>query len=105
PQRITHQAVGYPLLASALHHHPTLRWACRLILLMPDHLHALLQFPAPSDMSCVIGDWKRFTARKPGISWQTNYFDHRIRDRHGLQEKYIYIRRNPVAKGLCACEA
>jgi len=72
---------------------------------MPDHAHALLSFPIEAQMSRAIGDWKRYTARRPGIKWQTNYFDHRIRDGHGLAEQYAYILRNPVVKELCADEA
>ena len=68
---------------------------------MPDHAHALLEFPADADMGRVVGDWKRFTACNQSVVWQTNYFDHRIRNQHKLQEAAIYIRQNPVAKGLC----
>jgi hypothetical protein len=56
-------------------------------------------------MSSVIGDWKHFHARKHGIMWQEGYFDHRLRyDERGeqLSAKLNYIRRNPVAAGLCA---
>ena len=69
---------------------------------MPDHLHALLSFGHSPGMSSVLRDWKRGHARMTGISWQSNYFDHRIRSHAGFTEKYAYIERNPVAKGLCA---
>lgn len=51
-------------------------------------------------MSAVIRDWKRLTARRAGINWQRNYFDHRIRPGEGLQRKDDYIRQNPVRAGL-----
>jgi REP element-mobilizing transposase RayT len=102
--RLTDPAIGYPLLEAARRYHHSLRWHCRLILLMPDHAHALLGFPTAAHMSRVVGDWKRFTTRSQGIAWQTDFFDHRIRDHHELQETGTYIRRNPVAKRLCACE-
>ena len=76
-------------------------WFVGRYVIMPDHVHSLLVFPTAADMSRVVGDWKRFTARKLGVLWQTNYFDHRVRDHHKLQEAAVYIRRNPVAKGLC----
>lgn len=44
---------------------------------------------------------KRFTARKLGIDWQRDFFDHRIRDNENLDKKADYIRMNPVRKGLC----
>jgi REP element-mobilizing transposase RayT len=71
---------------------------------MPDHLHALISFAPDKAMSSTVGDWKRFHARTHGIAWQEGFFDHRLRnDERGdqLQAKADYIRRNPVAAGLC----
>ena len=89
------------LLAAARFYHERQRWHSRLFLLMPDHIHALLMFPDETHMSRVIGEWKHYATRQWGIDWQANYFDHRIRNAPGLSEKYAYIRRNPVVKGLC----
>ena len=80
------------------------RWSVQLFLLMGDHLHALLSFPADPGMAKVISDWKRFQTRRNGVLWQDNFFDHRIRSPKELQEKWAYVRRNPVVKGLCADE-
>ncbi len=52
-------------------------------------------------MGKLIADWKRFHANKSGIAWQDNFFDHRIRAEREFAEKFQYIERNPVAKGLC----
>jgi len=55
-------------------------------------------------MSSVIGDWKRFHARKYQVVWQEGYFDHRMRDDERgeqLSMKVDYIRQNPIAAGLC----
>lgn len=71
---------------------------------MPDHVHALLAFPRESGMSVVVRNWKRGAARIQGVHWQDNFFDHRIRSKAAAQEKWLYIRRNPVVKGLCAGE-
>jgi putative transposase len=67
---------------------------------MPDHVHLIAGFPKSDDMSNVIRDWKRLTARRAGIIWQRNYFDHRVRPDEGLQQKIDYIRENPVRAGL-----
>lgn len=88
------------LLSAARNNREQQRWWVRLMVLMPDHLHALVSFPAPEIMARCVGDWKRFTARKTGIVWQKNYFDHRIRDEANLQVKADYIRQNPVRAGL-----
>jgi putative transposase len=101
---LTETTLSRALLASVARYHALGRWWCELFLLMPDHLHALVQFPCESDMSRTVRDWKRGAARFHGVRWQDNYFDHRIRDRRSGLEKWHYIRRNPVAKGLCPRE-
>ena len=95
---------GKILLQAARHYHYLGRWHCRLFLLMPDHRHALLAFPAGSSMSRAVGDWKRYTARATRVVRQTNYFDHRVRTVQSLQDKFMYVRRNPVVKGFCPTE-
>ena len=93
------------VLESAEIYHRKQRWQITLFVLMPDHLHALLIFAANESMSEVISDWKRFHARTNQVVWQDGYFDHRLRDDERgeqLSAKMNYIRRNPVAAGLCA---
>ena len=75
---------------------------CRpmLFLVMPDHVHGLITFPVHEIMKNVVAAWKRITARRYGIHWQRDFFDHRIRDDNEFTEKSFYIRMNPVRKGL-----
>jgi hypothetical protein len=54
-------------------------------------------------MSRTVGEWKAYASRVHGILWQPNFFDHRIRSDNDFTETWHYIRRNPVAKNLCAC--
>jgi REP element-mobilizing transposase RayT len=89
------------VLASIAHNHEKLVWHCRLCLLMPDHLHAILCFPRDGGMETAVKNWKHFVAAKHKIEWQRDFFDHRLRDEHQLQEKADYILNNPVRKGLC----
>ncbi len=104
PLRLTDPKIGPALLDSARHYHEHTRWSCRLFLLMPDHLHALLTFHYDKDMGAIVASWKGYQTKRLGISWQGNYFDHRIRDRGELQKKAAYIRLNPVRKNLCLTE-
>jgi putative transposase len=80
------------------------RRACfpELVLLMPDHLHALISFSwdMHQSMNRVISDWKRFVANKLGVNWQRDFFDHRIRSPQDHQTTWVYIRENPVRAGL-----
>jgi REP element-mobilizing transposase RayT len=80
---------------------PCRHWQCRLCLLMPDHLHAIIAFPRDPGMETTVKNWKKFVAGKHGVDWQRDFFDHRFRDHHELDEKTSYILMNPVRKGLC----
>ena len=77
-------------------------WFPELVLLMPDHLHALISFSWEPKLSMnrVIADWKRYVATQFGISWQRDYFDHRIRSEQDHQSTWHYIRENPVRAAL-----
>jgi len=78
-----------------------IRLALRLCLLMPDHLHAIIAFPRKPGMQTTVKNWKKFVAGKHGVDWQRDFFDHRLRDHHELEEKTSYILTNPVRKALC----
>ena len=96
-----------PLIAAAIFESVRFRherhdWFARLILLMPDHLHALVTFPVDQPMSQAIRLWKGYLARHHGIAWQRDFFDHRIRSGESWEEKAHYIRQNPVRAGLAA---
>jgi REP element-mobilizing transposase RayT len=93
--------VGDRVLAAMKHNHDKLIWHCHLCLLMPDHLHAIIAFPRESSMKTTVSNWKKYVAVKFGVEWQRDFFDHRLRDHHELQEKTNYILMNPVRKGLC----
>ena len=99
--QLCNQGTGQAVLAAAAHNHETLVWHCRLMLLMPDHLHAVIAFPREAGMKVAIANWKRFLARNEQIVWQRDFFDHRLRDHHEEIEKTGYILMNPVRRGLC----
>jgi len=98
---LTGPGIANALLKSAAYYHEHGSWFCHLLLLMPDHLPALLSFPPASQMTVVVGRWKAWQKRTIGIAWQENFFDHRIRNKREHQLKADYIRHNPVVKGLC----
>jgi putative transposase len=75
-------------------------WFMHLLLLMPDHLHALTSFAPDKDMKRVIAAWKAILAKTAGIAWQRDFFDHRLRSNESFAEKAHYIRLNPERKGL-----
>jgi REP element-mobilizing transposase RayT len=93
--------VGDSVLAAIAHNHEKLVWHCRLALLMPDHLHAIIAFPPLPGMQTTMTNWKKFVAMKLKVNWQRDFFDHRLRNDQELQEKTSYILMNPVRRGLC----
>jgi putative transposase len=93
--------IGTRVLDSMAHNHTKCVWHCRLCLLMPDHLHAIMAFPREPGMKIQVFNWKKFIARELRVKWQRDFFDHRLRTHHELVEKTGYILMNPVRKGLC----
>jgi putative transposase len=85
-------------------YHEKMRWHLLLMLLMPDHLHALVSIDARDSLAETFRSYKRITAKLAQITWQRNFFDHRIRHAESLQEKAAYIRQNPIRGGLTNCE-
>jgi putative transposase len=79
-------------------------WYLELMLLMPDHLHALIAFDGESSLSNSIANFKRATTKFAGVRWQRNFFDHRLRNDESSEEKAEYIRCNPVRAGLVTAE-
>ena len=75
-------------------------WFCHLAVFMPDHVHFLLSFSDISSFSLIIGDWKRWLTLRCAISWQENFFDHRLRREESFKQKAEYILHNPVRAGL-----
>ena len=99
---LCHSNTADLLLSAIRYYNDNSKWRCRLLVLMPDHLHALISFPTDSKITNTVRSWKRYTARITGIGWQDGFFDHRIRNNESEEEKALYIRANPVRKGLCA---
>jgi len=100
--QLTAPNVATALLGSVEHRYGLRQWYPHLFLLMPDHCHALLSFPADQAHAKVIRNWKRWAAAQRHVSWQRDFFDHRLRGDGHFTEKATYIRENPVRAGLVA---
>jgi len=90
------------ILDAARHYQTAGKWFLHLFLIMPDHIHLLVHIPPELTLADVVGHWKSYLTTQRGIRFQANFFDTRIRDREHFAEKWDYICRNPVAKGLVA---
>ena len=52
-------------------------------------------------MKFTIAQWKKYLARLHKVSWQRDFFDHRLRNHYEEGAKVDYIEKNPVRRGLC----
>ena len=95
-------AIGPALLESCVIYHQAHRWWVRIFLLMPDHVHALVAMPKEESLETRIRLWKSYQTKNHGISWQTGFFEHRLRSCESQSQKIEYIRMNPVRAGLVA---
>jgi len=73
---------------------------------MPEHVHLLVNEPARETLAEAIKSLKQGVARRRigGAEhfWQPRYYDFNIRNHRQFVEKLRYIHRNPVKRGLCA---
>ncbi len=92
------------LLEAARNYQTARKWFLSLFLIMPDHMHMLVHVSDTSSLGKTIGDWKHFLSRQKGVKFQRGFFETRIRNDEHYREKWNYIIRNPVARGLAKKE-
>jgi oxygen-independent coproporphyrinogen-3 oxidase len=90
------------LLKSAEYYEQIGRWYLWLMVIMPDHIHFIATFKLSDGLQKIISSWKRYQTISMGIEWQSDFFEHRLRNETEFDEKCQYIRMNPVRKGLSA---
>jgi REP element-mobilizing transposase RayT len=84
-------------------------WQIGRYLIMPDHIH-LFCSPGKGEfvpMGQWIRFWKSLVSRswpRPGNQpiWQKSFWDTQLRNCERYDEKWEYVRNNPVRAGLCA---
>jgi putative transposase len=94
------------------------RGRCIGFVVMPDHVHAVVWFPAPDQLSHFMKQWKQrssvqikrlFAARLVSYSeaidradpiWQPRYYDFNLFSETKIEEKLTYMHQNPVRAGL-----
>src|SRR5262245_601123 len=103
--QLCNETTARALFDTARIYHERGRWNLNLLLLMPDHLHALIGIDGRDSLSQLIRHFKRITAKLSGVEWQRNFLDHRLRHNESLTEKFAYISQNPVRAGLVANES
>ena len=95
------------LVQDALLHFDGERYHLLEWVIMPNHVHVLIE-PLPGyRLGDIVHSWKSFTAKeanrileRAGEFWMPDYFDRFIRDEKHLAAVREYIRNNPVKAGL-----
>ena len=83
-------------------------WLIGRYVVMPDHVHF---FAAPrgdhaKELGSFFGSWKQWTGRRirehvlPRFRWQREFFDHLLRGAESYEQKWEYVRANPVRARL-----
>jgi len=70
--------------------------------LMPDHIHLLLTLGPRLSIERLVAKFKTKSRQKlpPGIVWQRNFFEHRLRPDESAGKYARYIFLNPYRKAL-----
>mgnify|MGYP000523214131 CR=1 FL=1 len=84
--------------------HDAKAWMVGRYVIMPDHIH-LFAAPGESDINLDswIKFWKRSFTKKynnPSCRWQPGHWDRRLRSSENYQQKWEYVRNNPVRHNL-----
>lgn len=83
------------------------RYFLHAYVIMPDHVHLLVQPVDGWTLAKILQSLKGFTARqinshlgRKGAFWQDESFDHLVRNEEDWFDKFDYIHDNPVKAGL-----
>jgi len=75
--------------------------------IMPDHVHFVAAFsPHSPSLWIWMKSWKNALSKTlrqmniPPRHWQKDYFDHVLRSAESYEQKWLYVRENPVRAGL-----
>ena len=99
------------IVVKALRHFDGTRYALGGFVVMPNHVHALVQPIGDATLTSVMHSWKSYTSHAinrylgaSGVLWQKESFDRIVRDQFELEKFDQYIATNPTTAGLASSE-
>lgn len=98
--QLCHRGIGHEIIDLIQDYHHRRIWHVALVVLMPDHLHAILSAFGNRSLESTVSSWKRLAAKRLKIRWQRGFFDHRLRSESSAQQKWKYVMQNPVRAGF-----
>ncbi len=97
------------IIQDALLHFQAQRYDLHSWCVMPNHVHAVVTPYHDHHLSQILHSWKSFTSqrinkvlRRSGVFWESESFDHLIRNTESYERFVRYTELNPVKAGLCA---
>jgi REP element-mobilizing transposase RayT len=97
------------IVENALLHFEGRRYQLFAWVVMPNHVHVMIQVQEGFPLRGIVQSWKSFTAKaanrilhRSGNFWFADYFDRFIRDADHFAHAIAYIHDNPVKAGLVA---
>jgi REP element-mobilizing transposase RayT len=95
------------LVQNALLYFDGVRYRMIAWVIMPNHVHVLIEMLEGHLLGDIVHSWKSYTAKaanrvlgRTGRFWFREYFDRYIRDERHLANAIQYIHDNPVKAGL-----
>jgi len=95
------------IVARAILHHDQEKYDLDRLIVMPNHVHAIVQFHASTSLNVVSQSWLRYSARQinkelgeSGAFWQPEPFDHVIRSLNQFEYLQNYVADNAKKAGL-----
>ena len=95
------------IVENALKHFDGDRYKLSAWVIMPNHVHVLIEQIEGHRLGDVVHSWKSYTANRinevtgqTGALWAPDYFDRFIRDERHYANAVSYIECNPVKAGL-----
>src|SRR6266545_3796789 len=95
------------IVADALRHFDLKRYVIDAFVIMPNHVHVLVQSTAGHSLPDIVHSWKSFTGNaingllnRDGQVWMPESYDHIVRDWRELLAIRQYIAANPEKAGL-----
>lgn len=91
----------------ALLHFDGIRYRLLSWVVMPNHLHLLVETQPGHPLPGLVHSWKSYTAKRAnallgrsGEFWARDYFDRYVRDEAHRAAVVAYIENNPIKAGL-----
>ncbi len=95
------------MVADTLRHFDGDRYDLDEWVVMPNHVHLLVRPRAGHELPDILHSWKSFSAhaintslKRTGKLWQTESYDHIVRNMEELHRIRSYIRKNPEKAGI-----